>query len=168
MKENKFLNEQQEQVTLSHDKKRIHIICTLPQRAYGLFDSETGTQVSNFKKCDEGNIEFNDLNPLKHYNVGVIENMGNDKPKFHISWTLPMRDETDSILSNSDNLPVEYPCVYTILDDNSKSVTEGKRVFNLVDDKKQTVAQAEELTPSDDKLKFISLHTFQMEADSKK
>ncbi len=48
-----------------------------------------------------------------------------------------MRDDTDTILSSSDNLPVIYPEVYTIRykDGNSNGI------YDLVDDNGETVGQ---------------------------
>ena len=94
--------------------------------------------------------------------------MGDEKPEFAIIWTLPMRDDTDAILQNSDNLPVAFPREYTISDDGNKSAMNGHRIFNLVDDKKELVAQAAELTSGSDKLEFVGLHTFKMVNNTKK
>ena len=79
MNENKFLNNSPEQVILIPNPRRIGISRAIPARAYGLFDSETGTQVSEFKKGTEDKVEFANLDPTKHYDVGVIEGMGDDK-----------------------------------------------------------------------------------------
>ena len=165
MEKDRFSNDAPEQVLLVPKPRRIEINSACPERAYGLFDTKTGTQVKDFVKGNDGQIEFDNLDPAMHYDVGVIENPGNDKPEFAIIWTLPMLDDTDEILSNSNDLPVEYPCVYTILDDKTD---QGKRIFDLADDKKEVVAQAIQLTQGDEKAEFIALHTFLMVDNSKK
>ena len=154
-----------EQVILIPTPRTIRINPTSSQRAYGLFDTKTGTQVKDFVKGNGEEIEFKDLDPDMHYDVGVVENIGDDKPYFAIIWTLPMRDNTEEVLSNSNNLPVVYPYTYTISDD--KTDIQGKRIFDLADDKKDVVAQAVELTPGDEKLEFARMHTFLMVDDTK-
>ncbi len=106
MEQNKSLNEQQEQVLIYPNPRRIEIDYACTNRAYGLFDSETGTQVSDFKKGTEEQVEFKDLDPNRHYDVGAIENPGDEKPVFAINWIHPMKDNTDDILKNSGNRPV--------------------------------------------------------------
>ncbi len=165
MGQEKFSNEMPEQVLLIPKPRRIRIDCTQSQRAYGLFDSKTGTQVRDFVKCNGGQIEFDNLDPNMHYDVGVIENMGDKKPYFAMIWTLKMRDDTDLILSNSGNLPVEYPYVYYVID---KDKSGNNRIFNLGDDKKEVVAQVTELTHGDDKLEFVGICSFKMVDDTKK
>ena len=106
MNENKFLNDSPEKVVLTANPRKIGITSACPQRAYGLFDSATGTQVSEFKKGTTGQVEFTDLDPNRHYDVGAIENPGDEKPVFAINWIHPMKDNTDDILKNSGNRPV--------------------------------------------------------------
>ena len=81
MEENKLLNDTPEQVVIFPEPRIIKIEPAQPERAYGLFDSETGTQVTGFKKGTGGQVEFADLQPSRHYDVGAIENMGEDKPE---------------------------------------------------------------------------------------
>lgn len=165
MRKNKLSDEQ---AVLIPTPRIIRIIPAHAQRAYGLFDSKTGTQVKDFVKGNDEQIEFNNLDPNMHYDVGVIEGMGNDKPQFAITWTVPMRDDTDEILKNSNNLPVDFPAAYTILNDEKKPVVQVNRVFDLVDDNKDVVAQAIQLTPGDEKLEFVGMHSFLMVDDTKK
>ncbi len=80
MKQEKFSSEAPEEVLLIPKPRRIEINETLSQRAYGLFDTKTETQVKDFVKGNGGQIEFNDLDSNMHYDVGVIENIGEDKP----------------------------------------------------------------------------------------
>ena len=164
MEQNKSLNEQQEQVLIYPNPRRIKINCAQAQRAYGLFDSETGTQVTGFKKGTDGQVEFKDLNPSRHYDVGVIEGMGDDKPVFAINWTQLMRDDTDAILNNSGNLPVVYPAAYTIKDNDNNS----NNIFDLVDDNGEKVGEVAKLSPTGDKPKFVYMHSFKMKDDTKK
>ena len=49
MEQNKSLNETPEQVVIYPKPRIIKIQNACAERAYGLFDSETGTQVSDFK-----------------------------------------------------------------------------------------------------------------------
>ena len=158
MEQNKFLNESPEQVILIPQPRKIRIQGTHAERAYGLFDSETGTQVTGFKKGTDDKVEFIGLNPDRHYDVGAIEGMGDDKPQFTIVYTLPMRDDTDTILKNSGNLPVEYPCRYLIKDKENNS----NNIYNLVDDKGETVGQVMNLSQTGDKPKFVWVSTFRM------
>ncbi len=94
MNENKFLNESPEQVILIPNPRTIRIQGAHAERAYGLFDSETGTQVTGFKKGTDEQVEFDHLDPSNHYDVGAIEGMGDDKPEFVQIWTLSMKDDT--------------------------------------------------------------------------
>ncbi len=153
MEQNKFSNEMPK-VTLIPKPRRIAIDCTLKIRAYALFDTKTGTQVKDFVKCDGGKIEFDNLDPNMHYDVGVVENMGDEKPHFAIMWSQGMLDETEEILKNSNNLPVDYPQPYVIrYKDNN---TDG--VYDIVDDSGETVGQVAKLSPQGDKpyIRYIS------------
>ena len=161
MNENKFLNDSPEQVILIPNPREIIINSAKPQRAYGLFDSETGTQVSEFKKGTDGQVEFDRLNPSKHYDVGVIEGMGDEKPKFAIAWTNIMKDNTDEILKNSRNLPVDYPCPYVIIDNNNEN-----NIFDIVDDKGETVGQVMNLSQTGDKPNFRMVYTLKIKDDT--
>ena len=163
MEQNKFLNDSPEQVVIFPEPRRIRISNAIPARAYGLFDSETDTQVTGFKKGTDGQIEFNDLNPQKHYDVGAIESIGDEKPQFSIAWTYKMKDNTDEILKNSGNLPVEYPHPYVIIDNNNKN-----NVFNIVDNNDETVGQVMNLYQTGDKPEFVSISTFRMKDDTQK
>ena len=163
MNENKFLNNSPEQVILIPNPRRIGISRAIPARAYGLFDSETGTQVSEFKKGTDGQVEFKDLNPSRHYDVGTIENMGDEKPEFAINWTVPMRDNTDDILKNSGNLPVIFPCNYIIKNNENNS----NNVFDLVDNNGDKVGEVVKLAPTGDKPNFRIAWTFRMKDDTK-
>ncbi len=162
MEQNKILNETLEQVVLTPNPRRIEIHSARPARAYGLFDSETGTQVTGFKKGTEGKVEFAGLNPSKHYDVGAIEGMGDEKPQFKIIWTAPMRDETDEILKNSGNLPVVFTCTYHIIDNGNNNV------FDMVDTKGKKVGKVMKLSPTGDKPRFVYVHTFTMKDDTQK
>ena len=164
MEQNKSLNKQQEQVLIYPNPRRIEITHAIPARAYGLFDSETGTQVSEFKKGTDGQVEFKGLNPSRHYDVGAIEGMGDKKPQFAIAWTKAMRDDTDTILKNSDNLPVEFPCTYYIIDNGKNS----NNVFDLVDDNGDKVGEVVKLSPTGDKPEFKMVCTFKIKDDTKK
>ena len=163
MEQNKFLNESPEQVVLTHNPRKIEITNAIPARAYGLFDSATGTQVTGFKKGTDGKVEFDSLDPSKHYDVGAIEGMGDEKPEFAIAYTLPMRDNTDEILKNSGNRPVAYPNTYTIKDNGSNS----NNIFDLVDDNGEKVGEVAKLSPIGDKPKFAWAKTFRMKDDIK-
>ena len=163
MNENKFLNEKPEQVILTPNPRKIIITPACDQRAYGLFDSETGTQVTGFKTGIDGKVEFAALNPSRHYDVGAIEGMGDEKPEFAIIYTQPMRDDTDTILKNSGNLPVVYPRPYTIKDNGNNS----NNVFDLVDDNGDKVGEVAKLAPTGDKPKFHAAWTFKMKDDTK-
>ncbi len=160
MKENKFSNEMPK-VTLVPKPRRIEISCTPKMRAYALFDTVSGTQVKDFVKCDGGKIEFDNLDPNTHYDVGVVENMGDEKPQFAIIWSARMRDTTEEILKNSNDLPVNYPCAYRIKynDNNSNSV------YDIVDDNGQTVGQVTKLSPQGDKPEFVMIYTCRMKDD---
>ncbi len=162
MKQEKFSNEAPEQVLLIPKPRRIEINCTLPARAYGLFDTKTGTQVKDFVKCNGGQIEFDNLDPNMHYDVGVIENMGDDKPQFAINWSEAMRDVTDEILKNSNDLPVVYPEIYKVRykDGNSNGI------YDLVDDNGDTVGQVAQLSPQGDKPWFNYIHSMRMKDDT--
>ena len=148
MNENKSLNEQQEQVLIYPNPRRIKINCAHANRAYGLFDSETGTQVSDFKKGTTGQVEFDKLDPGKHYDVGTIEAMGDEKPEFAIMWTHEMKDNTDEILKKSGN--------------NSDNI------FDIIDDKGETVGQVAKLSPTGDKPEFHCIHSLKIKDDTQK
>ena len=162
MEQNKFLNESPEQVVVIPYPRTIRITGVQPEKAYGLFDSETGTQVSDFKKGTDGQVEFQGLDPSKHYDVGAIEGMGDDKPKFRINWTKPMRDDTDTILNNSGNMPVAYPSTYTIKDSSSNNV------FDIVDNKGDKLGEVEKLAPIGDKPEICFIRSLKVKDDTKK
>ena len=164
MNENKLLNDYPEQVVLTPNPRKIEINSACPARAYGLFDSETGTQVSEFKKGTDGKVEFKDLEPNRHYDVGAIEGMGNDKPQFAINWTRTMKDNTDDILKNSDNLPVIFPYNYIIKNNENKS----NNVFDLVDDTGEKVGEVINLSQTSAKPRFVCIQTFRMKDDTQK
>ena len=163
MNENKFLNETPEQVVIFPKPRIIRINTTEPERAYGIFDSKTGTQVSEFKKGTDGQVEFADLDPNRHYDVGAIEGMGDEKPYFAINWTKKMKDDTDTILKNSDNMPVEFPQTYVIINNNDKN-----NVFDIADDKGEIVGQVINLSQTKDKPKFEWVKTFKMKDETNK
>ncbi len=146
-----------EQVILIPTPRTIRINPAQPERAYGLFDTKTGTQVKDFVKGNGEQIEFRDLDPNMHYDVGVIENPGDKKPQFAIAWNTYMRDVTDDILKNSNDLPIEYPRIYYIKDNDNN--TNG--IYNLVDDSGDTVGQVAQLTQGD-KPWFEYVRTFRM------
>ena len=158
MNENKSLDDSKEQVILTPNPRKIGITGACPERAYGLFDSETGTQVSEFKKGIEGQVEFTGLDPNKHYDVGAIEGMGDEKPQFAIVYTCSMRDDTDTILNNSGNLPVEFPCRYYIKNNENNS----NNIFDLVDDNGDKVGEVMNLSQTGDKPEFKIVCTFKM------
>ena len=162
MEQNKFLNDSSEQVVLIPAPRRIEINGAHANHAYGLFDSETGTQVSEFKKGTDGKVEFRNLDSNKHYDVGTIEGMGDEKPQFAIDWTQEMKDNTDEILKNSGKLPVNYPKPYVIIDNNNTN-----NVFNIVDDKGETVGQVINLSQTGDKPRFDMVWTFKMKDNTK-
>ncbi len=164
MNENKLLNDYTEQVVLTPNPRKIGITHAYAQRAYGLFDSETGTQVTGFKKGTDGQVEFNNLDPNRHYDVGAIEGMGDEKPVFAINWTENMIDDTDTILKNSGNLPVIYPATYTIKDNGSNS----NNIFDLVDDNGDKVGEVAKLAPTGDKLQINFICSFKMKDDTQK
>ncbi len=162
MEQNKFSNEMPEEVLLIPKPRRIEIDRTFPARAYGLFDTKTGTQVKDFVKGNGGQVEFDDLDPSIHYDVGVIEGTGDDKPVFAISWTPGMRDDTDVILKNSNDLPIKFPAAYKIRfkDGNSNCI------YDLADDKGDIVGQVAQLSPQGDKPRFVIMYTFRMKDDT--
>ena len=161
MEQNKFSNEMPK-VTLVPKPRRIAIDCTQQIRAYALFDTVTGTQVKDFVKCDGGKIEFDNLDPNTHYDVGVIEDMGDKKPQFAIVWNQVMRDTTDEILKNANGLPVEYPHVYHVRysDNNSNGV------YDMVNDNGETVGQVTKLSPQGEKPYICYVHSFRMKDET--
>ncbi len=161
MEQNRFSNEMPK-VTLVPKPRRIRIDCVLKIRAYALYDTKTGTQVKDFVKCDEGKIEFDNLDPNMHYDVGVIENMSDEKPQFTIMWNSKMRDDTQEILKNSDGLPVEYPSVYKIRYNNN--ISNG--IYDLVDNNGETVGQVAKLSPQDEKPYIRYVFSFKMKDDT--
>ncbi len=163
MSENKFLNENPEQVVVIPNPRVIRINHARPARAYGLFDSETGTQVSEFKNGADGQVEFKNLDPNRHYDVGAIENPGDAKPQFAIDWTPEMIDDTDDILKNSGNLPVIYPYPYEIIDKKHQNNS-----FDLVDKNGETVGQVINLIQTGDKPNFRQVWTLRMKDDTAK
>ncbi len=162
MEKNKFLNESPEQVVLTPNPRRIEIYYAHSARAYGLFDSETGTQVSEFKKGTTGQVEFAGLDPNRHYDVGAIEGMGDEKPQFAIIYTRSMRDDTDTILNNSDNLPVIYPQTYLV---NYKE-NNSDNVFDLVDNQGDKVGEVAKLSPTSDKPVIIYIQSLKVKDDT--
>ena len=162
MNQEKFSNEAQEEVVLIPKPRRIEINGTRPARAYGLFDTKTGTQVKYFVKGNGGQIEFNDLDPNMHYDVGVIEDRGDVKPIFAINWSAAMRDVTDEILNNSNDLPIQYPTTYKVIfkDNNSNGI------YDLVDDNGDTVGQVAQLSPLGDKPYFQMIYSMRMKDDT--
>ena len=164
MEQEKFSNDAPEQVLLVPKPRRIQINCTESQRAYGLFDTKTGTQVKDFVKGNGGTIEFNDLDPSMHYDVGVIENPGDDKPQFAFIWAKKMRDVTDDILKNSNDLPIVYPRTYTIKYKDGNPVGNANGVYDLVDENGEIVGQVVQL--SGDKPYFSMVQTFRMKDDT--
>ena len=161
MAQDKFSNEMPK-VTLVPKPRRINIDCTPKMRAYALYDTVTGTQVKDFVKCDGGQIEFDNLDPNMHYDVGVIENPGDEKPQFAIMWNHSMRDNTDEILKNSNGLPVDYPRPYVIKYKNGNS----NGVYDIVDDSGETVGQVAKLSPQGDKPKFVMVFSLRMKDDT--
>ncbi len=163
MVQNKFSGEMPK-VVLVPKPRRIAIVCTELQRAYALYDTKTGTQVKDFVKCDGEKIEFDNLDPNMHYDVGVIENMGDEKPQFAIAWNMEMRDETEEILKNSNGLPVNYPCVYHVRynDNNSNGI------YDIVDDNGEKVGEVANLSPQGDKPEFVMVFTCRMKDDTVK
>ena len=160
MEQDKFSVEMPK-VTLVPKPRRININCTLKQRAYALYDAKTGTQVKDFVKCGGRQIEFDNLDPNMHYDVGVIENLDNEKPHFAIIWNDKMRDETEEILKNSNNLPVDYPKRYVIKykDGNADGV------YDIVDDNGETVGQVAKLSPQGDKPYIEYVYSFRIKDD---
>ena len=158
MEQEKFSNEMPEQVLLVPKPRRIEINNAHAYRAYGLFDTKTGTQVKDFVKGNGGTIEFDNLDPSMHYDVGVIENPDDEKPQFAIIWTQEMRDDTDNFLKNSNDLPVEFPCDYYIIDNGNNGI------YDLVDEDGEKVGRVAQLTG--DKPYFVMVHTFRMKDDT--
>ena len=97
-----------------------------------------------------------------HYDVGIIENMGDEKPQFALMWSNQMRDTTEEILKNSKDLPVHYPCTYTIRYNNNNS----KGVYDIVDDSGEKVGQVTKLSPQGDKPYICYVHSFRMKDDT--
>ena len=163
MEQDKFCGEMPK-VMLVSKPRRINIICTLPIRTYALYDTKTGVQVKDFVKCDGGEIEFDNLDPNMHYDVGVIEDMGDKKPQFAIVWNPVMRDTTDEILKNANGLPVNYPCVYHVRYNDKNS----NGVYDLVDDSGETVGQVTKLSPQGEKPYIHYVVSFRMKDDTVK
>ena len=163
MQENKSLNEQQEQVIIIPPTRIIEINSSRPQRAYGLFDPQTGTQVSDFVRGTGDQITFKPIQPNRHYDVGIIENPGDEKPQFAINWTRIMKDNTEDALKNSGNLPVVYPNIYEITDNGVNS----NGIHNLANEKGETVGQVINLSQTGDKPRFNCVQSFKMVDDSK-
>ena len=151
-------------VTLVPKPRRIEISCTPKMRAYALFDTKTGTQVKDFVKCDGGKIEFDNLDPNMHHDVGVIEGMDDKKPQFAIMWSGVMRDTTEEILKNSNGLPIDYPNPYLIKykDGNADGV------YDIVDDTGEKVGQVAKLSPQGDKPYINFICSLRMKDDTKK
>ncbi len=162
MNENKFLNELPEQVIIIPSTRKIKINDSRPERAYGLFDSQTGTQVTDFVKGTGGQIEINPSQPFRHHDVGVIEAQGDEKPQFAINWTKLMKDDTEAALKNSGNLPVVYPQIYEITDnDNSNGI------YNLANAEGETVGQVINLSQTGDKPRFECVRSFKVVDNTK-
>ncbi len=160
MEQNRFKNDSPEQAILIPIPRIIRIIPSKSERAYGLFDTKTGTQVSEFVKGNGEQIEFDNLDPNMHYDVGVIEDMGDEKPQFAIMWNQYMRDDIDDILKNSNDLPIEYPCDYRIIDNGNNGI------YDLVDDNGDTVGQVANLTQTGDKPIFVQVWSMRMKDDT--
>ncbi len=107
-------------------------------------------------------MEFHDLNPSIHYDVGVIEDMDEEKPEYALIWSERMRDVTDDILKNSNDLPVEYPQTYKVIYKNGNS----NGVYDLVDDNGETVGQVAKLSPQGDKPYFHYITSMRMKNDT--
>ena len=163
MQKDKFSNVMPE-VVLVPKPRRIEIICTQEMRAYALYDTVTGTQVKDFVKCNGEKIEFDNLDPNMHYDVGVVENMGDEKPHFAIMWNMKMRDDTEEILKNSNGLPVKYPYVYQVKYNDINS----NGVYDLVNDEGETVGQVAKLSPQGDKPYIRYVSSFKMKDDTVK
>ncbi len=157
MEQDKFTNEQ---VVIYPQDRRIEINYTVPERAYGLFDTKTGTQVSDFVKGNGGKIEFNHLDSSIHFDVGAVENMSDEKPYFAINWNAQMRDNTDEILNGFDNMPVQYPHIYKIIDKGNNGVLE------MVDDNNEPVGQVMELSSTGDKPYFKQMWSMRIKNDA--
>ncbi len=162
MNENKFINEQPEKVVLTPDRQRIEIIETLPQRAYGLFDSESGKQIGDFISGKKGQVEFNNLSPNKIYDIGIMEKQGEEKPEFQINWNEIMRDGSDFILNNPEKTPIVYPGAYRIID-NGKSF--DNQIYSIVDDNNKELGQVTELSPANDKPGINFIRTLRIKDD---
>ena len=161
MEQNRFSNEMPK-VTLVPKPRRIRIDCVLKIRAYALYDTKTGVQVKDFAKCKGEKIEFDNLDPNMHYDVGVMENMGDEKPQFAIMWNDKMRDETEEILKNSNGLPIDYPNPYLIKykDGNADGV------YDIVDDNGETVGQVAKLSPQGEKPYIQYIYSLRMKDDT--
>ena len=146
-----------EQVILIPNPRIIKIDPAQSERAYGVFDTKTGTQVTEFVKGNGEQIEFDNLDPNMHYDVGVIEGTGDNKPYFAIMWNEQMRDVTDDILKNSNDLPIEYPCAYDVIFNGNNS----NGMYDLVDDKGEKVGQVAQLTQGD-KPEIMYIRSFRM------
>ena len=157
MEQNKFSNEQ---VVIYPQDRRIEINFSEPERAYGLFDTKTGTQVSDFVKGNGGKIEFNHLDPSIHFDVGAVENMGDEKPYFAISWNSTMRDNTDEIFDGFDNMPVEYPHIYVIKDKGNNGILE------MVDNNNEPVGHVMELLSVGDQPEFVQMWSMRIKNNS--
>ena len=164
MEKKNIVKEQKDQVIIYPDTRIIKINSSRPEKAYGLFDSQTGTQVSDFVNGNGGQIEFNSIRPNRHYDVGVIENTDDEKPQFAMNWTKQMRDNTDAILSSSDNLPVEYPYMYEIINNGNNS----DNVFDMVDNNSEKIGEVINLKQTGDKPRFTCVHSFKVVDDTKK
>ena len=101
---------------------------------------------------------------LPCYDVGVIENPGDEKPEFAIIWTGQMRDITDDILKNSNDLPIRYPEIYKIRYKDGNPVGNANGVYDLVDENGDTVGQVAQL--SGDKPEFAWIRSFRMKDDT--
>ena len=73
-----------------------------------------------------------------------------------------MRDETDTILKNSGNLPVEYPCRYLIKYKENNS----NNIFDIVDDNGDKVGQVAKLSQTGDKPEFVYIISLRMKDDT--
>lgn len=158
MKGDKSICSLSEQVIIFPDRGIIKINNAHSKRAYGLFDTAVGAQIGEFVKGNDAEIEFNNLDSSMHYDVGVIEDMGDENPQFAMMWNDYMQDNMEEKFNTPHDLPVKYPCVYRV-----KYV--GKNldgVSDLISDNNESVGLTVKLFPRGNRPGLLEVHSFRM------
>ena len=149
------VSDESEQIVIYPADMVIEVRNANPKMAYGLFENDTGTQVTNFVKAAKGRVEFTDLNPRRCYDVGVVKYLDEVKPQFCILWNDYMAINKNAKLNSCNKMPVEYPYNYRV-----KYLSKNyDGVLDLVDDKNEPVGLTIKTT-SGNKARLIEVHSF--------